>query len=293
MRPIALLGALLALLARPTALLALPLASAPYPGGVAVVALEPAASPPLARFGGHRVMVLRDGEHWSAVVGLPLDLKPGIHTLEISGTGFRAQLPITVRPRTWAEQHLTIKNKRKVNPLKRDLERIKEDLRRIRAAKGHWREAQTVPLRLSWPVTGPISSPFGLRRFFNDQPRRPHSGLDIAAPDGTPIHAAAGGKVIETGNYFFNGNTVFIDHGQGMITMYCHMSRIDVKPGQEVAVRQVIGAVGSTGRVTGPHLHLSVILNGTMVDPALFLPPAPATAVSSLQQPNDKGGSTP
>src|SRR3989344_3567137 len=121
------------------------------------------------------------------------------------------------------------------------------------------------------PVNGPLSSPFGLRRFFNGEERNPHSGLDFAANSGTPIKAPAAGKVILTGDYFFNGKTVFIDHGQGLISMFCHLSAIGVKVGDEIPRGGVVGKVGATGRATGPHLHWNVSLNDARVDPAIFI----------------------
>mgnify|MGYP001025988857 CR=1 FL=1 len=130
-----------------------------------------------------------------------------------------------------------------------DLQRIRLEASRINKAMSLFSDQAEVVTDFQWPTEGPTSSPFGLRRFFNDQPRKPHSGLDIAAPEGAPILAPAAGRVIDTGDFFFNGNTVFIDHGQGLITMYCHMSRIDVQPGDAVKAGDRLGNVGQTGRV--------------------------------------------
>lgn len=142
----------------------------------------------------------------------------------------------------------------------------------MQAAKAAWSDSDEVPLGLMLPVAGRISGPFGLRRYFNGEPRQPHTGIDIVAPEGAPVRAAAAGRVVDTGSYFFNGNTIIIDHGQGLMTMYCHLSRVDVKPGQLVPSGKTIAAVGRTGRATGAHLHWSVFLNQTAVDPGLFQP---------------------
>jgi murein DD-endopeptidase MepM/ murein hydrolase activator NlpD len=174
------------------------------------------------------------------------------------------------KAKQYAEQHL------KVPQAKVDLS--PEDLARYERERAH--QANVIATHsATWPeawwmvqpTPGPLSSSFGKRRFFNGQARNPHSGLDIAAEIGTPVVAAAAGRVIDTGDYFFNGHTVWVDHGAGLLTMYCHLSAIDVKTGEAVAAGQRIGAVGATGRVTGAHLHWSVSLNRTMVDPALFL----------------------
>jgi murein DD-endopeptidase MepM/ murein hydrolase activator NlpD len=123
------------------------------------------------------------------------------------------------------------------------------------------------PLPFLQPVAGPLSSSFGRRRVLNGEPRSPHSGLDIAANTGTPIQAPAAGVVTLTGDFYFNGNTVFVDHGHGLISMMCHLSRIDVTEDQTVSRGDILGLVGATGRVTGPHLHWSVSMNGNRVDP--------------------------
>ena len=250
----------------------------PVPGGVAVIGLPASATAPRVSYNGKPVMVLASGSSYTAIVGLSLATKPGTHTLKIEAAGKEnAALDFEVVEKTYTSQHITLKNKRMVNPEKRDMERIGREQRRIKQALATWNEATPDTLRFSLPVEGPVSSPFGLRRFFNEQARKPHSGLDLAAAEGTPIAAPAGGRVVDTGDFFFNGNTVLIDHGQGLVTMYCHMSRVDVKPGQAVTSENVIGAVGKTGRVTGPHLHWGVSLNDARVDPMLFLDQLPPT----------------
>jgi murein DD-endopeptidase MepM/ murein hydrolase activator NlpD len=258
------------------------------PGGITVVDLglnigETNGKTPIVRFNKRRVMVIGNHGHWQGVVGIPLSTKPGKHRLQIEGRNKAVSFQVVAK--NYAEQHITIKDKRKVNPNTEDMKRIRSERGRITSALAYWAEQAEVDTAFVLPVKGKLSSPFGLRRFFNEQARKPHSGIDIAAPEGTPIRTPAAGKVIETGDFFFNGNSVFIDHGQGLVTLYCHMSRIDVKPGQTIARGEVIGAIGQTGRVTGPHLHWSVSLNNARVDPGLFfedlekllIPPSPKT----------------
>lgn len=247
----------------------------PVPGGVAVLPLNlNTAATPKVRFNKHRVMVLHEHDTWFAVVGIPLSSKPGAHRLEIEPPGEKAfPLSFQVRAKEYATQRLTIKKKRLVDPNDEDLQRIRKESALMKAAYADWRPEFEMRDLFALPVEGPFSSPFGLRRFFNDKPRRPHSGLDIAAGQGTPINAPAAGTVVVTGNFFFNGNTVLLDHGQGLVSMYCHMSRIDVANGDTVERGRTIGAVGKTGRVTGAHLHWSVSLNNTRVDPLLFVKP--------------------
>lgn len=241
------------------------------PGGIAVFKLGNTAEKPKVSFNKNTVAVVKRDNQWTAVLGIPLSTKPGKHFVKVTTGSKKKTLSMTVKDKKYRSQHLTIKNKRKVNPNKKDMDRITKERPQIRNALKHWRELDDVPYKFIAPVKGKKSSSFGLKRFFNKQARRPHSGMDIAAPKGAEIVAPAAGTVIETGDFFFNGNSVFIDHGQGLVTMYCHMDKIDVKPGDTLETGQYIGKVGMTGRVTGPHLHWGVSLNNARVDPQLFL----------------------
>ncbi|VAW76382.1 Peptidase, M23/M37 family [hydrothermal vent metagenome] len=256
----------------------------PVPGGIAVITLTGYNTAPQASFRNKPVMVVRDDKGtFVALLGLALATKPGEQNLEILGaSGKKKIMSFTVANRDYERQYITIKNKRMVNPEKRDMTRIGKEQQRIRKALASWTPQTPETLLLNLPVSGPVSSTFGLRRYFNDQPRKPHSGLDLAAAEGTPVKAPASGHIVDTGEFFFNGNTVFIDHGQGLVTMYCHLSRIDVKPGQHVDSGAIIGAVGKTGRVTGAHLHWSVSLNDARIDPEFLLrEPLPKPASGS------------
>ena len=241
----------------------------PVPGGVAVVDLGDAAAKPAARFQDKPVLVVReDGQRWLAVVGVPLTVEPGEQRIELDDG---RRLSFTVGDRDYQQQHITLKNKEQVNPSPANLKRIDRELAEQTAAYRQFSTRQPSNLLFDKPVAGPLSSPFGLRRFFNGEERNPHSGLDFAVPAGTPVKAPAAGRVILVGDYFFNGRTVFVDHGQGLISMFCHLSQIGVKVGDELARGAVLGKVGATGRATGPHLHWNVSLNDARVDPSIFI----------------------
>ena len=249
--------------------------SSPVPGGVTVVPLAVnGESAPTVMFNGERVLVVRENQRWQAVVGLALALEPGEHTLRVRHGATESKTSFQVSPKKYETQRLTIANKRHVEPSAKDQTRIKRDSEIIQQAFATWSDTLADNLRFDVPAKGSFSSRFGLRRILNNQPRQPHSGLDIAAPEGTPITAPAAGLVLNTGDYFYTGNTVFLDHGQGLVSMYIHLSRIDVEQGMRVTRGQRIGLVGKTGRTTGAHLHWAVSLNNARVDPMLFLSPS-------------------
>ena len=239
-----------------------------WPGGIAFLDLGPAAgTEPVVRYEGRRVLVMNQGARWLAAVGISLDAPTGRGTVILPDGATRA---FDIGAHAYREQRLTVEPKY-VELSEEQLARVNREREIIDTALEAFRDVPLRSLAVSPPIDGPRSSSFGLRRFFNDEPRSPHKGMDIAASKGTPVHAARAGIVSATGDFYFNGNTVLIDHGQGLVTMYCHLSRIDVAVGDEVSTRQTIGAVGATGRVTGPHLHFGTYLNGNAVDPALLL----------------------
>ena len=244
----------------------------PVPGGIALIPIPDEQPLPEVYYNNKRTAIIDLDGKPHAMVGIPLGTKPGTQSINLHWPSKPDQSRnFSVKSKQFETQYLTIKNKRKVNPTKEDMKRIEKERIKKARAKRHWSDAP-VKTRFIIPVEGRISSNFGLRRFFNNQPRRPHSGLDIAAAEGTPIKAVESGTVIEADNFFFSGNMVYLDHGQGLISLYAHMHSINVKPGDQVKQGQIIGTVGQTGRVTGAHLHLAVMANQTTIDPALLLP---------------------
>ncbi len=242
-------------------LLALAAAITVEAGGVVALPLPDDASQP--RHLGKPTLVVAG----HAVVGVPADAQSGSRHVTVTTPEGERVLRFEVLAKEFPEQRLTIPNQRMVDPLPQDLKRIgrERDIQlAVYARRTPEREGLTP---FAQPVQGIVSSPFGFRRVLNGQPRARHSGLDIAAATGTPVQAPAPGTVAAVGDYFFNGKTVLLDHGGGLVTMYCHLDRIDVEQGAEVARGDVIATVGNTGRSTGPHLHWSVSINEVRVDP--------------------------
>ena len=217
-----------------SSMLRLPRISA-VPGGIAIVKLGSAVDAPRVRLGGERVLVIWNSREWIALVGIPLVTPSGstlgLEAHHLDGTATRHELEIG--PKAYASQHL------KVRPGQVDLSA--DDLARFERERAHlssvlktFTDDARTNLRMLQPTPGRRSSSFGLRRYFNGEPRNPHSGMDIAAPVGTPVIAAAAGRVVEVGDYFFSGTTLFLDHGRGLLSLYAHLSSVDVTSGQSV-----------------------------------------------------------
>lgn len=251
------------------------------PGGVALVELPVSGShAPSVKLGGRRIMTVSHEGHWYAIVGISLDTAPGNLTLDmLLPTGAQQKIPFSVAPKHYPEQDLTIKNPEMVNPTPAELKRIDKEARHLDKVMSGWRKTRWPGIAFIWPAKGPETSGFGLKRVLNGEARSPHSGVDIGAPTGTPVAAPADAVVADVGHYYFCGKTLTLDLGEGLYSVYCHLSKIKVRPGQKVKQGEIVGKIGATGRTTGPNLHWTVRLNGAAVDPGVFLgtnaPPTP------------------
>ena len=234
------------------------------PGGVYAWSVPAGASD--IRFQNNPVFVVGQ----TALVGIPIRQALGPAQITFVYGGQDQTHTFEIVDKRYTEQRITLQNKEMVSPNPKQMERIRAESKRQRAIYATVSAPMDLSTGFSMPLEGITTSLYGHRRFFNDQPRSPHSGLDIAAPTGTPIVAPAQARVALVDDLYYNGKSVFLDHGQGLITMYCHLSEQTVSTGELVQQDQVIGLVGATGRVTGPHLHWSVSLNGYRIDPLAF-----------------------
>ncbi len=249
----------------------------PQPGDV--ILLQVTGAPPDVRgeWDGRSLALFPTGHGVAALIGIDLDVRPGPIGWRVTrpsvakNGGALAAGAVTVRPRTFPTQQLTLP-KGMVDldaPARARVETERGELKSVLAAGASerlWRGPFRTPVEGGQPTGG-----FGLRRLINGQPRSPHTGYDWAAPAGTPVLAANAGRAALVAEYFFAGRNVIVDHGLGLFTLYYHLTETRVALGESVATGQVIGTVGATGRVTGPHLHFAVLLNGARVDPEALL----------------------
>jgi murein DD-endopeptidase MepM/ murein hydrolase activator NlpD len=216
------------------------------------------------------VPYVRAGAQWTTVLGVDLDIKPGDYTAEVRVTRNdiveRRSVPITVKAVNYPVQRLTVADgfvalsPENTERAVREAKEI-EEIHHMISAEALWREPFVVP------IPGGVGTNFGNRRVFNGESRNPHAGADLRATTGTRVRSANKGRVVLAKNLFFTGNTVIVDHGLGIYTLYAHLSRIDVKKDATVERAQVVGLAGATGRVTGPHLHWGARVQNARVNP--------------------------
>lgn len=220
----------------------------------------------------------------------PIDLLTPAGGYEVGRVrnGAMETVTVTVGAYPYEVEHLTVAQHH-VTPSSTESDRAAREARRVGQL---WSSRR--PARPHLPLAPPLQPMppgrnFGTRRVFNDVPRSPHSGIDFAAQPGTAVHATADGLVVLAAEHFYAGNSVFVDHGDGLVSMYFHLAHITVKEGQEVARGDVIGAVGATGRVTGPHLHFGLRWRGSRIDPSALLETLDALPTVVSQQAPDGG----
>ena len=217
------------------------------------------------------LLTYAEGYKYFLIYGIPYNSKIGSNVIKITSNSNLIDKVINfeVRNKDFQTQYITV-SKKYTTPSKMDLLRIKKERGFLISSKKKWIDINP-ELKFIHPVKGTVTGVYGTRRFYNKQEGKAHNGLDIAAKKGTTIMAPSTGSVLLTGNYFYNGKFVFLDHGRGLKSIFIHMDKINVSKGQIIKKGEKIGEVGSTGKSTGAHLHWSLILNKTYVNPKAFL----------------------
>jgi len=224
--------------------------------------------------GGRAVMVGSDGLF---VLGFGRDQGPNAQLTVIQPNGATEQQQLAIEQRKFDIQRIDNMEQSKVTPNPADLARIKADQEKINAVRGNPTAAEDFLVPFIWPADGPISGVYGSQRILNGEPRAPHYGLDIAAPEGSPVVAPAPGIVrLVAPDFFLTGGTIIVDHGFGVQSVFIHMKAVEAKIGTHVKQGELIGYVGKTGRATGPHLHWGMNWLEVRLDPAFWVPPQQA-----------------
>ncbi len=272
------IATIITLLGLPIPVQALTLEGHLVQGGMAIGKVDPAAA---VYFQGKPVRVSPEGLF---VIGFSRDSQPeGLIELHLP-SGTVEKHPIRIAERTWQIQRIDGLPPRTVSPSPEDLERIHQDRLLVKAARETDDPRTDFTQAFIWPVVGRVSGVYGSQRILNGQPKNPHSGVDIAAPTGTPVKAPADGVVsLAHEDMFYSGGTLIVDHGHGLSTVFMHLHQILVTPGKRVLQGDVIARVGATGRVTGPHLHWGMNWFDTRLDPSLLVPPMPEATAAATQ----------
>ena len=244
--------------------------AAARPGDAVLVRVAGAAAEPSGTAAGRKLRFWRAGDEWRALAALPCELSPGIIPVRVQAGGAEETADLEVVEPGFEVHSLTLANKY-VEPPASVRKRMAGDTQAFTKAFSQPFAPPLFAERFDWPRRAPTGGRFGDQRVLNGKKRSVHYGLDISGPRGAPIAAANDGEVVAVRDAYMSGNTVVLWHGADLYTVYFHMDRVDVRPGQKVRRGDILGALGSTGRATGPHLHWGVKVGGLYVDPESIL----------------------
>ena len=245
--------------------------NSPYPGGVLtteITNIEFNENEEIVSEGLKSYICKYSLNNYKIFIPIPLDFKK--NRIEIKQGNILLN-SIEILEKNYRESRITISNEEYVSPSKDLLPRIRNEYELSQSAKNTVSLLKVKNWKMIIPVKGLMSSEFGVKRFINSEPRNRHSGMDIAAPEGTEVIAPLSGEVIISSKFFYKGNVIYVNHGDGLVSSYSHLSKIEVKNGDKIKQGDIIGLVGQTGRVTGPHLHWEVYLMGVAINPEVFL----------------------